>query len=71
MVTREQRVVLIGVVLSIPLTSLVYWATGSVPLAGATLLGVGFVIPSGINGYREGEEQTAEADGEAKRAKRP
>lgn len=60
MVTREQRVVLTGVVLSIPLTALVYVFTGSVPLAGATLLGVGFVIPSGINGYREDETETSE-----------
>jgi hypothetical protein len=53
MVTREQRVVLTGVALSIPATYLVYAFTGSFPLAGATLLGLGFVIPSGINGYRD------------------
>jgi hypothetical protein len=55
MVTREQRVVLTGVALSIPATYLVYTLTGSFPLAGATLLGLGFVIPSGINGYRDEE----------------
>lgn len=58
MVTREQRVVLTGVALSIPATYLVWSFTGSVPLAGATLLGLGFVLPSGINGYRENEEET-------------
>ncbi|SFR44890.1 hypothetical protein [Halogeometricum limi] len=57
MLTRAQRVVLAGVVLSIPTTYLVYVATGSFPLAGATLLSVGFVVPSGINGYLDGPSE--------------
>ncbi|MDS0298436.1 hypothetical protein NDI76_06755 [Halogeometricum sp. S1BR25-6] len=64
MVTREQRVVLVGVVLAVPAAYLVYALTGSVPLAGATLLGLGFVIPSGINGSRREEGGDGDADEE-------
>jgi hypothetical protein len=57
---REKRVVLAGVLLALPGTYLVYALTGSFELAGATLLGVGFVIPSGINGFLD---DRADGDG--------
>jgi hypothetical protein len=59
---REKRVVLAGVLLALPGTYLVYTVTGSFELAGATLLGVGFVVPSGINGYLDDRDDGEDDD---------